>query len=117
MWPREPPPSGVGVVPAAPPTIAVMERDNPLEIQAALETRPRDLGLLHGLFEALGRAAHALRGSAAVFGAAAFAEAAHEIEARCGAGDLIGIDELRLRLEREGHVLGAALVAFRAEQG
>ena len=57
LWSREPPPSGVGVVPAPSSTMAVSERDNPLELQAALAERPRDVGLLHGLFEGLGRAA------------------------------------------------------------
>jgi two-component system sensor histidine kinase/response regulator len=66
---------------------------------------------------ALERAAHALKGSAAVFGATAFVETARELEGRGSAGDLVGVDELRGRLEREGGALRAGLAAFRAEGG
>ena len=84
-----------------------------------LETCPKLLGEVRdaidrGEAEALSRAAHALKGSAAVFGAAAFVETAREIETRCGEGDLTGIRELGGRLEREGEALRVALAAFRA---
>ncbi|MBI5490271.1 MAG: response regulator [Deltaproteobacteria bacterium] len=66
---------------------------------------------------ALSRAAHALKGSAAVFGAAAFVDVARELEARAETGDLGGIDDLCGKLDREAESLRAALSAFRAQEG
>ena len=66
--------------------------------------------------QALSRAAHALKGSAAVFGAAAFVDVAREIEVRCGENERMGIGELHGKLVREGEALRVALAAFRARK-
>ncbi|MBI5502055.1 MAG: response regulator [Deltaproteobacteria bacterium] len=133
-FPTAPAAPAAGAEPAPAPASCVFDRAMLLEQAGGDVELAREIAelflessarLLADVHDALGRAdahalsrdAHALKGSAAVFGAAAFVDAARELEIRSEAGDLGGIDDLRGRLEREGEALRTALAAFRAEGG
>ncbi|HKU43540.1 MAG TPA: Hpt domain-containing protein [Polyangiales bacterium] len=65
--------------------------------------------------EALARAAHVLKGSAANFGTTPLYDVARDIEHRAFAGELTGLDQRLVQLDRASGAMQRALLRLREE--